>query len=239
MDKPSRPEIIGVVLLGIALLALSVSLRASQPGVAWVPWWVAPTCAVAIYVIVSLTLAGLRAPAALLFVAMAVTHALYATVMGCAFSVVAPAPSGGMQATVQAGLTSYPPATALQLAFTLPMAIIVLRPWLAPGRDSTDEHCAGLARATCPEELLRCLIAAEDSQSANAAQVIAATVARARCLLDGDAAPEPEEEDTDVPPEHEPVAEPATIEQATEDAPEQPPVTVSHDHAGGCDNEQG
>ncbi len=132
--SPSRAEVIGVVLLGVSLLAIAVSLRAAQPGVIDLPWYVCPAAAGGIYVIAALLMAGWDARALIVLALLAAAHVVDAFVIGCAFSSSLPgrAPATLPDALYE-GLSAYPPAVVLEVAFVLPLVSLLATPWLNRG----------------------------------------------------------------------------------------------------------
>jgi hypothetical protein len=181
--QPSRPEIIGVVLLGIGLLGIALSLRGSQPGALEVPGAVWPAAAAALYLVVALAVHGLRLRALALFAGACVIHAAYAFLMGCAFAVLkGGAPELSARPLLDA-LVGYPPAVLLQAAFALPLALVLM----APAAHAAIP-CEALDRAGTAEEVLQGLLALEAAAGADMDPTLARVAAKARqVLLEGPA----------------------------------------------------
>lgn len=187
MQRPSRPEIIGIALLGIALLLLAISLRATQPGLLSLPPYACPAGAAAVYLVAALLLAGFNIQWPIVFILMAAAHVIYAFIMGCAFASLAGEPPQLSPEPLLEGLAAYPPATLLQIAFVLPLVSVLAWPWLPRAAGVPGFECEALDNARSPEELLRAMLALEAVPGDQAEAALARAATRARMILDGQA----------------------------------------------------
>lgn len=182
-SEPSRPEVVGLVLLGIGLLGIALPLRSAQAGLAGgtMPLW--PAAAAGLYLVVALVTEGLRLRALMLFATACVTHVVYAYVMGCAFVVARGAAADLPLGPLRAGLLEYPPAVLLQAAFALPLALLLA----APRAHFHAPRCEALDRAQTAEEVLQGVLALEAAAGEDADPVLARVAAKAREVLIGSA----------------------------------------------------
>lgn len=165
MQRASRPEIIGLALLAIALLALAVSLRAAQPGtLEFSADYIWPAGAGLAYIGLAFVLLGLTPRVIPLFAAMALTHLAAALVMGCAFSAIADKPAQLSADALLEGFVRYPPAVLMQMAFTIPFACIVVWPRLQqePAGGPRQPDASHAATMHAPAEPARIVAEADD-----------------------------------------------------------------------------
>ncbi len=218
MQRPSQPELVGVILLGISLLTLSLYLRQAQPGQLPLPVYVGPAVAALAYVIASFALIGVTVRVLILFAAMLGAHAVYAFIMGCGFGLIR-GQTGGALGALTEGLIAYPPAVLLQMAFVVPAVGLLLAPRLRGDTGPVAEWLADLEAAQSPEELAAALAAMEIPENVLPEQALEAIVEKARALApveEPEAAPEVTEPAEPQPAEPEPVepqpSEPAQAE---------------------------
>ena len=179
----------GVLLLGIVLFSLALTLRANQPGLlerdlAGCVW---PAGAGVLYAVSAALMAGLTLRALLVLLLMAVAHTLYATLMGLAFAATGDLPPNQPWGPVLEGLTAYPPAVALQVAFVVPFAWVVLRRRVVAPGEMAVPGAELLQRAETPEALLHAILSVEGMQGPRADPALAAVARRARVLLSANA----------------------------------------------------
>lgn len=187
MPPPSRSELTGVLLLGIALFVLALSLRGVQPGVLALPDYACPAGAAGLYAIAALLLAGFRVQALIVLGLMWSGHVVYAFLMGCAFAMLV---NGGPPSALDAlheGLSAYPPAVLLQVTFVIPAVSVLAWPWL-PRRDVDEEQgFAAVDNARSCRELAQGILSVEAVEGARAEAALASLARRARALLSEEA----------------------------------------------------
>ena len=201
--RSCRPEVMGTLLLGVALFLLALSLRDLQPGLLPdLPAYAAPAGAGVLYVAAALALAGLRLRALLALVLMLAAHVLYAFLMGCAFSLASAAGGAAGTTVVDAlleGLTGHPPAVLLQVAFVVPLVAVLAAPWLPRAGTCEAASFPAVEQARSQQELLQSILSVEHSDPAVAPDALHVLARRARELLTaspaaGQDAPPAEEE---------------------------------------------
>lgn len=169
----------GVLLLGIALFVLALSLRSMQPGLIALPAYVCPVVAAGLYVFAALLLAGFRVQALLVLGLMWSGHVVYAFLMGGAFVVlVNDGPASALDA-LHEGLSAYPPAVLLQVAFLAPAVSVLAWPWL-PRREA---GFPAVDNAHSCRELAQGILSVEAVDGATAEAALASIARKARALL--------------------------------------------------------
>lgn len=161
MQQASKPEWVGVFLLGVVLFVLAVTLRASQPGLLPFPHFLWPVGALVLYALVALAVAGPTVRCLELILVAAALHTTYAFLMGCVFTVLEGAQADLSWRVLEEGLMLYPPAVLLQAAVVIPAMVTIVGPWLGAKAALDTPHLAALRSASTPQELVRALLNVE------------------------------------------------------------------------------